>query len=855
MKKLIPILLLFFTAGSIFFMNSETEILDRSNDFEFEKEEKEEDKNGPNDWMYSQRAYPDNDFSLEKYRAAISLAKKSKTTIGTRDASWEQAGPINIGGRITDIAIDPSNMDTYYAGSSVGGVYKSTDGGTNWDPIFDDAGASSIGNIGISASNPQVLYVGTGEANGSATSGAFFGDGVYKTIDGGTNWEHVGLENSQHIGRIVVNPQDENEVFVAAAGKLYGKSDDKGLYKSTDGGQSWDQIFFLSDSTSCIDVAIHPDNSNIIYACMWERTRKAWARDYGGVTSGIYRSVDGGQNWDQLTNGLPASDTETGRIGITISPSNPNILYASFTTNSITNTYNGIYRSNDGGDSWTMTAQDDISYVFSSFGWFFGNVRVSPTNPDIVYLMGVSLMRSVNGGVNWADITSMHVDQHGLEIHPMDPNRVIAGNDGGVYISTNLGDNWIHNKTIANTQFYNVEIDPIETNYLFGGTQDNNTIRTSGALEGYDRIIGGDGFHVRVDPTDNNFVYGESQWGNLRRSEDRGDNFSNATFGIDGSDRTNWNTPFTLDPNNPQIMYYGSNKLYRSTDRALSWFPISGDLTKGQHPSGSQSYGTLTTIDVCKANSDYIAVGSDDGNVQITFNGGDDWLNVADDLPNRYITTVAYHPEDCNTLFVTLSGYRSTDYLPHVLKMESVAGGWQDISGDLPEVPVNDIIIDPMDPNNVFYIANDVGVWSTNNGGNSWEVFGTGMPLVVVNDLVLHEESRKMAAGTFGRSMFTLTVPEVMVSNNEEVVVDQSFKIIPNPVQNEMTISFTLENSLDGQIELYDLQGKLVRTITTKTFDTGINEVKVLRNGLAIGQYIVKLKFGRKVLSELVVFI
>ena len=853
MKNLLSILAITAIVSVAFFLIPTNEYADSSTNFE--EEENEEDKNSPNDWMYSQRAYPDNDFSIEKYREAIAMAKKSKLTSSTRDAVWEQAGPINIGGRITDIAIDPSNTTTYYAGSSVGGVYKSVDAGTNWNPIFDDAGASSIGSIGISASNPQVLYVGTGEANGSATSGAFFGDGVYKTTNGGASWDHVGLENSQHVGRVVVNPQNENEVYVAAAGKLYGKSNDKGLYKSSDGGTTWDQVLFLSDSTSCIDVAINPNNTNIIYACMWERTRKAWARDYGGVTSGIYRSQDGGQNWEQLTNGLPISDEETGRIGITISPSNPDILYASFTYNSISNAYNGIYRTDDGGDSWTMVVQEDISYVFGGFGWFFGNIRVSPTNPDIVFVMGVSLLRSENGGANWVDVTGMHVDQHGLEFHPLNPNTLIAGNDGGVYISENLGNSWQHNTTIANTQFYNVEIDPLEPNYLFGGTQDNNTIRTSGPLNGYDRIIGGDGFHVRVDPVDNNFVYGESQWGNLRRSEDHGDNFGNATNGIDSGDRTNWNTPFTIDPNNSQILYYGSNKLYKSVDRALSWFPISDDLTNGQHPSGSQSFGTLTTIDVCKTNSDFIAVGSDDGNVQITFNGGTDWLNVADDLPNRFVTEVAYHPEDCNTLFVTLSGYKSTDYLPHVFKMEGVAGGWQDISGDLPEVPVNDIIIDPMDPDNVFYLANDVGVWMTNNGGTNWEVFGTGMPLVVVNDLVLHEDTRKIAAGTFGRSMFTMIAPEIDIISNENIVLQNSFKIYPNPAQDEMTISFSLENAVDGQIELYDLQGKLVKNIANRAFDVGENEVVVLRNGLASGQYVVRLKLSDEVISEKVVFL
>lgn len=801
----------------------------------------EEDKTFPSDWMYDQRAYPDNHFDYEAYQHAIQQTQKAKADIALRNSEdWELAGPLNTGGRITDIRIHPQNPDIIYAGASVGGIFKSEDRGITWAPIFDDQGVASIGNMAIAPSNPDMLYVGTGEANGSATSGAFFGNGVYRTPDGGDSWEYLGLANSQHIGRIAVDPTNADRVFVAAAGLLYGKSEDKGLYRTTDGGQNWEKVLFISDSTSVIDVVIHPTNPDILYAASWERIRFPWQRSYGGVTSGIHRSTDGGDTWELLTNGLPPNDTERGRIGLAISASEPDILYASYTTNAITNVFDGVYKTENGGDDWFRVDDGSISNVYSSFGWFFGNLRVDPNDSDVIYLMGVIMYKSVDGGANWIDITNMHVDQHGLESHPTDSEFVVAGNDGGVYLSTNGGFVWDHVQVLPITQFYNCEIDPQNPDRLYGGTQDNGTIRTpDGAIDGYERILGGDGFHVIVDPTDSDIIYCEFQFGNLFRSFD-GNNFDFIFDGGEG-DRTNWNTPVVMDPTFNAVLYYGSNILYRTEDFGSTWSAISPDLTDGQHPSGSGSYGTITTIAVSASNPEVVYVGTDDGNVQVTQNAGTSWTNISAGLPDRFVTEVAVDENDPNTAFVTLSGYRNVDYQPHVLMTQDAGANWIDISGNLPEIPINDIIIDPDIPN-TLYIGNDLGVWFTQDLGVSWNVLGNNFPLTIVNDLDFHQPTRTLVAATFGRSLQKIDVSFV-VSNTtaEQALANTQLQIFPNPARENTNIQFELASSEQVTIELYSENGQKIRRIFEGQLSDGAHQIEVNTAILAKGKYLVRM--------------
>ena len=806
----------------------------------------------PYDWMYNQRAYPHGQFDYATYQRAVHQTQMAKTeAVGRNNEEWELVGPLNIGGRITDIALDPSNQNVIYAGASVGGVFKSSDRGVNWTPIFDEQTALSIGNIAVAPSNPNVIYIGTGEANGSATSGAFFGNGVYKSMDAGASWQHIGLEQSQHIGRIAVSGQNDEVAYAAVAGLLYGKSEHKGLYKTTDGGNSWEKVLFISDSTSCIDVVVHPDNHDIVYAATWERIRFPWQRSYGGPTSGLHRSMDGGQTWEQLTNGLPPSNENTGRIGVSIARTNPQILMASFTNNPITNFFDGVYLSTDGGDSWARTNDANMDNLYASFGWFFGNVRIDPVNPNIAYALGLSLFKTENGGNNWFPIIgSMHVDQHGLEIHPLDNNFLVAGNDGGVYISNNGGQTWNHVEILPVTQFYHIEINEQNPEEVYGGTQDNGTIRTlTGSANDWASIFGGDGFHVLVDPIDPNFVYAESQWGNLGRSTDGGFSFNSALSGIANGDRTNWNTPVVFDPSNSATLYYGTNNLYRSIDRAQEWAQISFDLTDGQHPSGSFSFGTITTIAVAPSDSNVVYVGTDDGNVQVTSDGGFNWNNISEGLPDRYVTRLAVSYDAPTTAFVTLSGYRYTEYQPHILMTTDGGENWIDISGNLPEIPINDVIVDP-EQDNTLYIANDLGIWKTWDLGETWEVLGSNFPMTVVNKLRFHAASRSLFAGTFGRSIHKIDVGDP-ISNTEDIEKKAFAKmeVVPNPIQDIAQIWVDLPTSQMGVLEVYNINGQLVQKISEQQFEKDQTEIQWKAGDLAKGQYFLRLQTRDRILT------
>ncbi|NNK80590.1 MAG: hypothetical protein HKO93_03745, partial [Flavobacteriales bacterium] len=483
----------------------------------------------PNEWMYSQRAYPNGINQKAVNRAWKQRNALLKSENGKTAGFWEQEGPLNIGGRVTDIAISPLDDNTFYIGTAVGGVFKTVDRGESWTPVFDFAGRPSIGNIAIAPSDAQRVYVGTGEANGSGTSGAFFGDGIWRSDDGGDSWSNIGLPESNHIGRIVVDPINPDRVFAATTGILYGTSNTRGLYRTEDGGASWEQVLFLTDSTACIDVVMNPMNTDILFAATWERRRRPWGRNYGGLTSRVYRSIDGGDSWEQMTNGLPANSEQTGRIGLSISATDPNIVYASYTTNAVTNIYEGLYRSTNSGDSWELAEYDAISDVNSSFGWYFGNIRVNPYDAEDIHVLGQKLYRSTDNNNSWSEDFQMHVDHHAMEWSSQNPDMILCGNDGGLYISEDNGQNWNHFENLPITQFYQIEVDYSFPDEIYGGTQDNNTIRTlTGSLDDFAPILGGDGFYVNVDPTDNNFVYAEYQFGNLFRSSDNGNDMDYA---------------------------------------------------------------------------------------------------------------------------------------------------------------------------------------------------------------------------------------------------------------------------------------------------------------------------------------
>ncbi len=469
-------------------------------------------KEFPSDWFFMQRAFPVGEIPIEKYYEAIEQTKQIKAfSKSSRTNPWVLVGPTNIGGRISDIEMSRTSLDTIYAGIASGGIFKSIDAGINWLPIFDETYSMSIGDLVLDPTNPNIIYAGTGEVNGGGGSVTYGGNGVYKSTDGGATWNHNGLEATEYISRIIVDPVNPQRIFLGAMGKLFGKNSERGLYRSTDGGMTWEKKLFISDSTGCIDVAINPLNPNIVYAAMWERIRRPDRLSYGGPTCGLYRSTDGGETWIELIYGIPHNSSSVGRIGISICETSPEIIYAIYADN--IGYFAGVYKSINGGDSWTRTGDGVLSSLFSSYGWWFGNIRVDPSNPNNIFVLGLDVYKTSNGGSSWFYSSgNMHVDQHGMYIHPASPNFIVAGNDGGVYKSIDQGSNWIKISTMPITQFYTCEVDYQFPNRYYGGTQDNGTNRTlTGNQNDWQQIYGGDGFYILVDPSNNNFVYAESQ--------------------------------------------------------------------------------------------------------------------------------------------------------------------------------------------------------------------------------------------------------------------------------------------------------------------------------------------------------
>ncbi len=674
------------------------------------------------------------------------------------DIKWTFAGPTNIGGRITDIAMHSSDLNTIYAAAATGGVFKTSNQGETWQPIFDEQLSLSIGALAVAPSDSETLYVGTGEPNGGGGSITYDGIGVFKSENGGETWNYTGLEKSRNIGRIAVDSKDKNRLFVAAMGGLFANNPERGLFRSIDGGKDWEKVLYVSDSTGCVDVVVHPSHPDTVFAAMWERTRRPDRRRYGGETSGLYRSLDGGDNWRKLTKGLPQYDV--GRIGVQVSASHPNIAYSIYADES--GDFRGIFRSEDHGDSWRQVNDTSLVEMYHTYGWWFGNIRIDPQNPDVVYALGLDTWKSIDGGKTWQNTSAeqgVHVDQHGLVIHPQNSDFLVLGNDGGVYTSNDGGENWQHLPNLPITQFYSCTIDPQYPDKLYGGAQDNGIIRTLFTdVDKWEEILSGDGFQVLVDHANSDYIFAGHQYGNWYRAVDGGTTFMECIEGVSEFDRKNWNTPMAQDPENVLVLYLGTNRLYKSYDRGLSWKPISSDMTDGPS-TGNLMYGTITTIAIAPSQTQVLYVGTDDGNVWGTQDGGKSWNFLSQNLPKRWVTALEVGSRNANIAYLTFSGYRQADYTPHIFRTEDGGENWIDISNNLPEAPINAVIADPTNEK-TLYVASDVGVFVTYDSGKKWQMLGSNLPNVPVMDLDLHPKTRKLLAATYGRGMFYLTVDE-----------------------------------------------------------------------------------------------
>ncbi len=811
----------------------------------------------PSDWAWMRRTYPYWKADVQAFRESMRYAREMRRQAERNPLEQLTfAGPTNIGGRISDIEFNPLDANIVYAGAATGGVFKSTDMGQTWFPIFDDAGNLSIGDIGIDPVNPDVIYVGTGEANGGHNN--FAGGGVYKSSDAGTTWQFLGLENTVSIGRIVIDPSNTQRVFVAAQGSYFGPNPDRGVYLSEDGGQSWTQVLFISDSTAAADLVIDPVNPNNMMAAMWERARyPEFGTHLYGPTSGIYRSTDGGVTWSLLgpTTGLPnATVRNVGRIGLGISPSSPNIVYALYNDGS---NLIGFYRTSDFGNTWVnMDTDFEMSNGTAGFSWYFGQVRVHPADPNTVYALDVAFMRSQDGGLNWPIMYGyggpgiLHVDHHALAFSPSDPNFLIEGNDGGINISGDGGVNWTKVAELPINQFYEIGLDAQNPERLYGGTQDNGTLRTlTAAVNSWDRILGGDGFYVIVDHSNPNIIYAESQFGNLYKSTTGGGGFFPITNGISGP--TNWSTPVVMDPIDPNKLYYGSNRVYRTGNGGNSWSPFSPDLTTA--PPGSR-LGTITTIGVSPVNTNIIWAGTDDSNVWATADDGASWNNVSASLPNRWVTRVIPDPFDANSAYVTFNGLKWREPQPHVFRTTDLGQTWQDVSSNLPDAPVNALAADPNRPG-YLYLGSDLGAYYSRDYGGTWQYLSPDLPLVSVYDLKVHPTANYLAVGTHGRSIYKMDLASLVGIGDLPPQLSGVFRLYrnyPNPFNPATTIPYRLAGASPVELSVFDALGRKIAVLVDAHQSPGLHQASWDgRNAQGVpaasGTYFYRLKVDGKV--------
>ncbi len=730
---------------------------------------------------------------------------------------WKLIGPSTTGGRITDIEMPRGNDTIIYAGSASGGIFKSTNYGTNWTPVFDNARSLAIGDIEIDPNNDSTIYAGTGEPNTGGGSITYDGDGIYRSLNAGKTWKNIGLTTVGTIGKISVAKTNSSIIYVAAVGNIYQKSTEKGLYKSTNSGTTWTKILYLSDSTSVNDVAVSPVDANVLYATTWERISRPGVRVYGGITTNLYKSTDGGTNWIKL---LP-DDANRGKMSIDIPPTNPNKLFVSIANKD--GTFNTIYRY----DGTTFTTASNGVFGSTTYTWWFGGIKCHPTDENIVYYSDYNLYRTANGGVNWQTVApSSHVDQHSVFVHPTNISKVVIGNDGGVYTSTNTLSSLVHSN-ISNTQVYDFDVYKVDETFISAGFQDNNFAHTSTqTLTGWQAYGGGDGVEVRVSPTDKTETY-SSQYGGINIG----------TNGIGATDRYNWRCPIRLDPVTPSIRYMGTNKVYKFSPSQSKWTAISGDLTNG---TGTGNYGTITALAVAPTNNNYIYSGSDDGQVYITKNAGTSWQNITAGLPGLWTTFIKTDRTNPEIAYIGFSGYRYGVKDAHIYKTINAGASWVRISNDLPQVPVNDLEIDPVNTA-TLYLGTDIGVYTSTNDGTNWTKLGAKMPSVVVSTLNFAVNTRQLYAATYGRSVYKLSLPLAAISsasssseeNSKQAV---SVSVYPNPATSYAVIN--LHNNLQGAlISIYNSNGKLM---FSQKINANVLQQKIDLKNYAKGVYYVE---------------
>ena len=727
--------------------------------------ESEPSSPGP-DWLLNQRAGGKATVSANDYQRALEQARAAtrRTAAEAPDvagAEWDLMGPTNIGGRVVDVAVDPILPDTVYAATASGGVWKSTDAGVNWTRSWPSDLTQIMGALAVGSDG--VLYAGTGETNPGGGSITYGGTGIYRSTDHGETWKFAGLEDSGSFGRIMVDPSNPKLVLAAASGNLYKPGGDRGLYLSRNGGKSWRPILRGENATTgAADIAVDPLDPNNILVSMWDHQRFSSFRLYAGEGSGVWRSTDGGKSFTEIEIPHGLAPEEVGRIGVAFAPSDPNRAYV-IVANKLDGTGVGLFRSDDGGTTFTKTAVGGGSLSQSSFGWWFGRLWVDPDTPDTLWIPGVNLLRSTDGGDSVASVTGPHADQHAMAWDPKVPNRVYLGNDGGMYTSTDDGSTWTGGTTQGWTQHYTVDVGESTPDHVVTGLQDNGCLKNwTGAESGVDQWTSfglcGDGLETLINPAHEQTLYACSQYGSCSISP------GGIPAGVPmqtTNDRRGWWTPIIFDPSNSMTMYFGGNRVNRSTNGGVTWTAISPDLSKNEPQldphSGYKIRGVITTVAASASNPEVVWAGTDDGLLWKTTNvtaATPTWTKIESPQPG-WITRVAIDPADENVAYATFSGYRDGDDTARVMKTSDGGATWTNISGDLPAAPVNDIVI----VGERLIAATDVGVFLSDDAGANWYRLGAALPFVPVIELRYHEGTNTLTAATFGHGIQRVTLP------------------------------------------------------------------------------------------------
>ncbi|KPK74681.1 MAG: hypothetical protein AMJ79_13475 [Phycisphaerae bacterium SM23_30] len=710
-----------------------------------------------------------------------------------KDLKWRAVGPKQQGGRIEAIAVPPGNHGTIYAGPGSGNIWKTVNNGLTWEPIFENESTFAIGDIAVSSSHPNIIWAGTGETQPRHSGYAYAGTGVFKSTDAGKSWQNMGLHDTHHIGKVIIDPENPEVVYAAAIGHFWSSNEERGVFKTTDGGKTWEKVLYISDKTGAVDMAMDPSDNRILYAAAWQLKK--------GRESGIYKTEDAGKTWQKLGSGLPRGSM--GRIGFDVAVTNPNVVYA-FIDNRAPGPQRRelvgaeVYRSSDKGRTWKKANEEDLYSVFSVYGWKFCDIRVSPDNEDEIYLLGNRGFHSTDGGKTYERFGekiirfhptrggALHLDHHELWIDPLNPDRIILGNDGGLFMSYDRGRCWLHLNNLPIGEFYYVSTDTDEPYYIYGGTQDNaslygpSNVKLQDATNDpwehvyLDQWTGGDGFVTLRDPTHKNIIYYEHQHGDMRRMDMSGVSIlSGGPFSQSirpraprGEERWRfgWYAYFIISHHDPHTLYAGGNKLLKSLNRGDDWFAVSGDLSE---PAGDQwdvvPFGTITMISESLLKQGLIYVGTEGGSIYLTRNDGEDWRKIDKDLPDKWVSRVIASRHEIGTVYASFTGFRQDDFEKYLYMSTDFGQNWQSIAGNLPSESINAVREDPQ-KNNVLYVGTDLGVYTSLDRGKTWHSLCNNLPTTPVHDMVVHPQENELIIGTHGRSVFILDVKPIQAA-------------------------------------------------------------------------------------------